>query len=294
MSTSDQTQGLVAFVRAVEAGSFSAAARLLLTTPSAVSKSIARLETRIGARLFKRSTRVLSLTDEGQSYFDVVAPLIRQIEHATDTLASSAEVSGILRITIPTALGDYLVDAVTREFMPRFPHLRLQMSMTDRHTDIISEGYDVAVRAGGLPDTTLTVRSAGTVPMALVAAPAYLDLNGRPDGIDDLIGHSHIRYLLADRAYPMILHSGERTMPPGRIDVDSAAAMLIAAVNGLGIAQMLRSAVRGALSDGRLEEVLPALPPVLVPIQIVHSFGRQAPARIRAFSDFVARTIKEF
>lgn len=267
---------------------------MLLTKPSAVSKSIARLETRLGVRMFKRSTRRLSLTDEGQSYFDVIAPLIHQIEHATDTLVPSEEVSGILRITIPTALGDYLFDAVTREFMPRFPRLRLQMSMTDRHTDIISEGYDVAVRAGGLPDTTLTVRSAGTMPMALVASSTYLDLHGRPRGVDDLTSLSHIRYLLADRAYPMIFHSGERTMAAGRIDVDSAAAMLTAAVNGLGIAQMLRSAVRGALEDGRLEEVLPALPPVLVPIQIVHSFGRQAPERIRAFSDFVARKIKEF
>lgn len=294
MSTVDQTQGLVSFIRTVEAGSFSGAARMLASTPSAISKSVARLESRLATRLFRRSTRLLTLTDEGQAYYVRVAPLIQQIESATDVLMLQEELTGSLRVTLPTALGDYLVDAVTREFMPRFPGLRLQMSLTDRHADVIAEGFDLAVRAGRLADTTLTMRSAGAIPMVLVASPAYLDERGRPADIDELNSHAHIRYLLAGRAYPMILASAERPMPAGRIDVDSSAAMLVAAVNGAGIAQLLRSAVGTALTDGRLEEVLPDLPPVRIPIQVVHAFGRQAPARVQIFSDFVIGKLAAF
>lgn len=292
MSTSDQTQGLVAFVRSVEAGSFSGGARLLSTTPSAISKSIARLEARLGVRLFSRSTRLLSLTDEGRTYYLTVSPLVRQLEQATQALAPSGSICGILRVTMPSAIGDYLIDALTGEFMPRHPELRVRISTTDRHADILAEGFDVGVRAGSLPDTALTVRSAGRVPMVLVASPAYLAAHGRPRNVAELSGHSFVRYLLANKVYPVILAAETWPAPEGRLDVDSSTAMVTAAMNGVGIAQLLITAVGPMLADGRLEEVVLTTPRPTMPVQIVHSYGRQPPPRIRAFSDFVTAKIK--
>ena len=176
----DKTAGLEAFVTTVEAGSFSAASERLGTTPSAISKSVARLEQRLGVKLFRRSTRSLTLTVEGTAYHERAVPLLRGLEDAEEVVRSASRARGMLRITMPSELGRLLMDALTNGFLPRYPEIRLEIGMTDRPVDLIREGYDLALRAGRLADSDLAVRTLGELPMALVASPEHLERNGRP------------------------------------------------------------------------------------------------------------------
>ncbi len=279
--------GLSTFIRVVEAGSFTAAARATGTTPSAISKSMARLETRLGMRLFQRSTRAFALTPEGATYFERVAPLVRGIEEAREDIGSAAEVTGHLRISMPADFGRLLVDALTGRFRERHPNLHLDLSLSDRHVDIIREGYDAAIRVGNVADTGLIARPLGLMPVILVASPDYLARKGNPKTIEEFREHAHIRYILAGRPLPISFQSGNLIPPEGLFDSDSGEAMRIAARNGLGIAQILRASVSDDLASGELVDVVPGEEVMAVPAQILHAFARIVPARVRVLFEFL-------
>jgi DNA-binding transcriptional LysR family regulator len=287
----EHATGLQAFVRTVEAGSFSAAARRAGTTPSAVSKSVERLEQRLGVKLFLRSTRSLALTLDGTAYYERVAPLLRALDDADEALAETGQARGTLRVSLPGILGPALVDALTRDFLARFPDIRLDISITDRHVDLVREGFDVALRAGPVEDSDWITRSLGDLSLVLVAAPAYLARNGTPSTHEDLSAAAHIRYRLRAQAYPIRFAGGTRLLPEGVFDTDSGQAMRIAALNGTGIAQLLRIAVADDLAAGRLVEIMEHAPLAPVPVQALHAFGRFAPLRLRVFTDFLAETL---
>lgn len=283
--------GLQAFVRAVEAGSFSAAARIAGTTPSAVSKSVERLEHRLGAKLFLRSTRSLALTLDGTAYYERVAPLLRALDDADELLAETGKARGTLRVSLPGILGPLLVDALTRDFLPRYPDIRLDISISDRHVDLVREGYDVALRAGRVEDSDWIARPLGNLPLVLVAAPDYLARAGSPDTVEALGAGDHISYRLRSQTYPIRFSDGTFLVPEGVFDTDSGQAMRIAALNGAGIAQLLRLTVADDLAAGRLVEVMKHLPLAPVPVQALHAFGRFVPLRLRIFNDFLAETL---
>ncbi|SFM68648.1 LysR family transcriptional regulator [Variovorax sp. OV329] len=283
----DRAQGLIAFVRAVESGSFSAAARVLGTSPSAVSKNVAKLEARFGVRLFRRSTRSLTLTREGAAYFERVAPLLRALDEAGDVIRPEATALGVLRITAPGDLGRILMDAVTRLFLPAHRGLKLEVSLTDRHVNLIREGFDIAVRAGEAVDSDLNARLLARLPMVLAASPAYLAARGTPGSRSDLEAHDHIRYVLDGRPFPLRFADGSVYTPPGVLDADSGVATRIAALNGLGIVQMMRLAVQDDIDAGRLVPLLPAVALPLVPVHALHPFGRHPPLRVRLCIDFL-------
>lgn len=287
MSSLDHSQGLLAFVRAVQAGSFSGAARLLGVAPSAVSKGVARLEARLGVRLFQRSTRTLTLTREGAAYHERIEPLLRALDEATDSLQSPMAAQGQLRVSMPAAIGRGLTELLTRDFVPRHPRLKLDIGMTDRHVDLIREGYDVAIRVGPAADSELNARLLTEVPLVLVAAPGYLGLHGEPDSIEALSGHRHVRYVHGGRPYPIRFADGRAITPEGVLDTDSGDVLRIAALNGVGIIQVMRSAVDDEIRRGALVVVLPDEPLPTVPVHALHAFGRHTPNRVRALIDFL-------
>lgn len=287
MNVLDHAPGLVAFASAVEAGSFSAAARTLGTSPSAVSKSVARLEQRFGVRLFQRSTRVLSLTQEGAAYYERIAPLLRALDEASDAMQPAGIAQGVLRITAPGDLGRILLEPVVGKFLPGHPELKLEMSLADRHVDLIREGYDIAIRAGQVADSDLTARRLADMPLVLVASPGYLARRGTPDSIDALHSHAQVRYMLGGKAFPIRFADGTVLNPGGVFDTDNSVALRIAALGDLGIVQILRLFVQDDIDTGRLVPVLPAHPLPLVTISALHAFGRQAPARARLFIEFL-------
>jgi DNA-binding transcriptional LysR family regulator len=280
--------GLSAFVRSVEAGSFTGGARLLGTTPSAVSKSIARLERRLGVRLFRRSTRAFVLSGEGQAYYDRVAPLVRGLEEANEALKAPATAVGRLRVSLPADLGRSLLEPITSQLMTRHPGLSLDVSLSDRHVDLIREGFDLALRAGQVADSELHARALIDLPLVLVASPDYLARQGEPQTITDLAVHDHVRYRLGAQVLPIMLADGTRVPIEGRFDADSGEAMRVAALNGLGIAQILLTTVQGDLDAGRLRRVLPRVPLIPVPVQAIHAFGRNMPMKAKIFIDFIA------
>jgi DNA-binding transcriptional LysR family regulator len=283
----DNAAGLSAFIDAVETGSFSAAARRAGTTPSSVSKSIGRLERRLGVRLFVRSTRNLAPTAEGAAYFERVAPLLRALAEAHDVVRTrSAE--GRLRVSRPTDLGRLLLDPLTRIFVQRHPGVRLELDLSDRHVDLVREGYDLALRAGAVQDPDLVARPVGAAPLALVASPEHLDRHGRPEDLEDLAAARHVRYSLGGEPFPIRFADGATLRPDGVLDCDSGFALRSAAINGVGVAQLLRWTVDEDIRAGRLEVVMPRRPLPVVPLRLLHAFGRFQPLRARLFSDFVA------
>jgi DNA-binding transcriptional LysR family regulator len=288
---SDKMAGLTAFVATVESGSFSTASEQLGTTPSAISKSVGRLEQRLGTKLFRRSTRSLTLTVEGAAYYERAAPLLRELEDAEEVARSASTARGMLRITMPSELGRLLMDAVTNDFLPQHPEIRLDIGMTDRSVDLIREGYDLALRAGKLSDSGLTVRTLGELPMALIASPKHLKRNGRPRSLDDLSRAMHVRYMLGGRPFPIRFMDGSVVTPEGRLDLDSGFALRLAALNGVGIAYLLRCTVEADIRSRHLEVVLPQRQLERVPLHFLHAFGRTPPLRVRLFMDFIAAEI---
>ena len=288
----EKTTGLVAFVRTVDAGSFSAASRMIGSSQSAVSKSVARLEHRLGVRLIQRSTRTLSLTTEGQAYYERVAPLLRAIEEAEDVVQVAAEAKGLLRVSAPQEFGRMLIAAWAPEFLARHPGVKLELNITDRNVDIIREGYDLAVRMGSLRDTELISRKLADLHWILVASPTYLEQRGRPKTIEDLSAHRCVRYLTSGRPWPFLFANGESVIPEGSFDTDDSGSIREAALNSAGIAYQLRMTVADSLAKGRLVAVLPHLPMPALPAYALHAFGRQLPIRGRLFIDFMVEKLR--
>ncbi|UNK50798.1 LysR family transcriptional regulator [Lysobacter sp. S4-A87] len=284
----NQSANLIAFVRVVEAGSFSAAARNAGTTPSAISKSIGRLESELGAKLFRRSTRLLSLTQEGQAFFERIAPLLREIEDSADAIRPASAAQGRLRVSMPSDLGRILMKPLAWVFLPANPELELDMTLLDRHVDVIGEGYDVVFRVGAVADSDLKVRTLAELDMALVASPQLLARWGTPTSLDALRELPFVRYLLRGRTLPVTFKDGSVIVPRGQFGLDSGSGLRAAALCGTGVAYLMKCTVQEDIDRGNLvqlmtQQILPRLP-----LQALHAFGRLAPARVGLLSDFVA------
>jgi DNA-binding transcriptional LysR family regulator len=166
--------------------------------------------------------------------------------------------------------------------------------MTDRPVDLIREGYDLALRAGRLVDSDLAVRTLGELPMALVASPEHLERNGRPSSLEELSRAAHVRYVLGGRPFPISFMDGQTVSPEGRLDLDSGFALRVAALNGVGIAYLLRCTVEADINSGHLEVILPQRQLERVHLHFLHAFGRIPPLRARLFMDFVAAEIAAY
>ena len=282
----NQSSSLIAFVRVVEAGSFSAAARNSGTTPSAISKSIARLETELQATLFRRSTRNLSLTPEGQAFFDRVAPLLRAIDDSADAVRSVGDARGHLRVSMPSELGRLLMPAIHSTFLAAHPDVDLDLTLLDHHVELISEGYDVIFRVGSLVDSTLKARTLARMSMVLVAAPSLLRVHGYPASIEDLRRMPFARYQLNCRTLPVVFDSGEVLLPQGRVGLDSGFGLRAAALEGMGVAYVMRCTVQGDLENGTLVQLLTDHPLPAPALHAVHAFAGITPIRVRIFADF--------
>jgi len=284
----DETSGLMAFVRTVEAGSFTAAARDLNTTPSAVSKSVARLEKKIATRLFLRSTRALTLTQDGQAFFERVAPLLRELDASDEAIGSQMTPSGRLRISMAGELAPLLLPRLFGAFATDYPDLHLDVGLTDRFVNLVREDYDVALRAGVPIQDDLIVRRLADLPMTVVASPAFLETWGNPKTAETLTDLPFARYAMGGAVQPVRLADGTAFIPKGRIDCDTGAALIHAARSGLGAAYLLRCLVTKELQTGMLIAVAPDIALPTLPLNVLHAFGRTVPARVRIFCDFMA------
>ncbi|MQB04749.1 LysR family transcriptional regulator [Agrobacterium tumefaciens] len=287
-----ETSGMTAFVRTVEAGSFTAAARDLGTTPSAVSKSVARLERKIGTRLFLRSTRALTLTQDGQVFFERVAPLLRELDASDDAIRSQAGPAGRLRISMPGELAPLLLPQLFSNFAKSYPDLQLDIGLTDRFVNLVREDYDVALRAGTPLQEDLIVRRLAYLPMIVVASPAFVETWGHPKFMADLAALPFVRYAMSGEVKSVRLADGTVFVPKGRVDCDTGIAMIEAARSGLGAAYLLRCLVTDELRAGTLVDLAPDIALPKLSLSALHAFGRTVPTRVRLFCDFMASEAK--
>jgi DNA-binding transcriptional LysR family regulator len=238
----ERLDGIVVFVQAVETGSFALAAERMQLTRSAVGKTVARLEERLGVRLFHRTTRRQSLTEDGQAYYERCVRVLAELDAAEAALdMGRREPSGRLRVSVPVLFGRHCVAPVLLELARKHPGLSVDVSFSDRVVDLIEEGFDLAVRIGALPDTgSLAARRLGSQRMAICAAPAYLAKHGHPKNVDDLSSHIGIVYGRAGQTVPWPVRDGTGRIREPRIDsrlrFDDLQAIADAAVAGAGLA----------------------------------------------------------
>lgn len=292
MRTSDSTGEMQVFVRSVELGGFSAAARELGLTPSALSKLVTRLEDRLGVRLLNRTTRSLALTPEGEAYFLRCRHILAEIEEAEIEITRFRDrPRGLLRVSVGTAFGMHqLVPALPR-FLERYPEIELEVSVTDRRVDIVEENMDVAIRLGELADSSLIARRICDLWRTIAASPAYLERHGTPRSPDELQQHNclYISTMPELRRWPFDAERGVRVIEvSGSVGTDSAEALLQLAVMGVGIIRLADIIVGTAIASGALVPILTDAHHVEpVPLYVVYPHGRHRSPKIAAMVEFL-------
>lgn len=282
-----------AFVRVAELGGFSAAARAMGASQPAVSRQIADLEARIGARLLHRSPTGVSLTEEGRSFLGAARAALDSAETALGAVgALRGEVEGTVRLGCSIAFGRLQVIPRLPGLLERHPGLTIELAMSDSFSDLVQEGIDVALRIGVVTDQDLVVRRIGVTRRAVVATPAYLARAGTPQHPDELAGHECIRFMgLATReGWPFERPGGEPFTVPvrGRIRANTSEGVRESVLQGLGLGLCPLWMFCRELRDGTVVAVLPDWTPMPLPIHAVFSSRRQMPARVRAVVDALA------
>ena len=289
---------MAVFARVVEAEGFTAAARSLGLSKSAVSKQVARLEADLGVRLLQRTTRRLSLTGEGATFFEGCQRMLAEASAAERSVTHLAGgVRGRLRINAPMSFGILHLAPALPAFQARHPELAVELILNDRRVDLIEEGFDVGLRIGGLPSSSLIARRlAGSRP-AVCASPDYLARNGRPETPEDLRNHHCLLYSYLDPPKLWRFQSAggaRRVTVEGPLETNNGEALLQAALAGLGITRLPSFIVGPALCDGRLIELLKDWQDPREPaIYVVYPERRHLAPKVRAFVDFVAERITD-
>lgn len=291
----DSLNGFAVFVQVAETRSFVAAGRQLGVSASAVGKSVARLEDRLGVRLFHRSTRSVALTAEGALFLERTRRILAEIEAAELELSvATAAPRGRLRVSLP--LVSSLVLPVLSGFMRAYPDIELDLDFTDRLVDVIDEGFDAVVRTGTPTDSRLTARRLGAFQLMLVASPAYLARHGTPKVPADLLDHTclHYRFPNSGKLEPWPLHRApgepELTLPTSMI-CNNIEARLCFALQGLGIAYLPEFSIREALADGKLRRVLPNDVEGANVFHVLWPASKHPSPKVRALVDFLCANV---
>jgi DNA-binding transcriptional LysR family regulator len=285
-----------AFVRAVELGGFSAAARDLDLTPSALSKLTTRLEDRLGVRLMNRTTRKLALTPEGEAYFASAKRILAEIAEAEAEVTQFAtRPKGLLRVNVGVAFGLHQLAPALPRFLDRYPEIELDISVTDRLVDLVEEGADVAIRNGVLRDSSLVARKICDLHRVICASPLYLKRHGTPRVPHDLAGHNCISISGAPqlRRWPFdVVVDGARTVEHievrGNVSANNAETLLQLAATGLGIIRLTDVIVGDGIRAGWLTPILTDSHHVEpVPLSAVYPQGKHKSPRVAAFVNFL-------
>jgi len=288
----DRLTSMAVFRRVVELDGFAAAARDLRMSGAAVSKHVGRLEEGLGVRLLNRTTRRLSLTEAGRTYYDRCARILDDVAEAEQLVTSdAASPRGQLRVNAPMSFGFRHLGPVLPDFLARYPDITIDLALNDRMVDLLDEGWDVAVRIADLPDSSLIARRVGTMRGVLAASPAYVARRGEPADPKDLAGHDCLLYALNARG-----QGWSFTGPNGPVSVqvqgplraNNGDVLAAAAEAGLGVVMMPTFIVCDQLRAGTLRTLMPQWTPLTTGIHCVYPPGRHLSAKVRAFVDFLA------
>ncbi|BCH56211.1 LysR family transcriptional regulator [Agrobacterium vitis] len=287
------------FTRVVEAGSFSEAARLLQMTPSTVSKLLNRIEQRLGVRLLERSTRRLSLTDEGQIYYERSLVLLAELDDIEQELSKgAASAGGTVRVNASVAFGVLGLEPLLPAFWQAHPNIIVDLSLSDDIIDLYMERTDVAFRVGSLQNSTMMARRIGVARRKIVAAPAYLERHGMPQSIEDLGRHNCLGFNFRRIAPVWPLRESGRIVDRavhGSLVANNGETVRRMAIAGVGLARLGDYHVRADLAAGRLVEVLAsAVDGDEEEINALYLGGRRLAHRVRVFLDFMAPRLQGF
>lgn len=291
----DRFEAMRAFAAVADERGFAPAARRLGLSPPAVTRAVAALEERLGARLLHRTTRVVRLTEAGTRYLADCKRILGEIDEAEDAAAGShAEPRGQLVVTAPLMFGRLHVAPIVLDFVRRHPHVSVRMLFLDRVADLIDEGIDAAIRIGPLPDSSLTAIRVGSMRRIVCAAPRYLRARGTPRTPAALADHDVVAFANAPLGEWSFGAEGARwtVEPRARLEVNSAEVAVAAAAAGHGITRVLYYQAARELRAGRLRILLPEFEPAPLPIHVVHAAGRRVAARVRAFVDMAAKRLR--
>lgn len=288
-----------AFVRVVEHGAFGRAADDLGVSRATVTEAIGQLEERLAVRLLNRTTRRLSLTDEGRSYYDDSVRVLDQIAEAEDRLSGTRLAPrGRLRVSVPQSFGDRIFFPALARFMQHHPQLSVEVVTTDRAVNLVEEGIDCALRAVEIPpDSGLVARQLSGVRWLTCASSSYLAANGSPECVEDLAQHECICFVSPStgRARDWVFREDGQPrafVPYGNLRLTSLGAAAEAAAAGCGIAQVPDAVAFGALREGALEAILTAYTAPAPPIMLVYPGNRYLTAKVRAFGEFFAEVFR--
>ncbi|HTV23724.1 MAG TPA: LysR substrate-binding domain-containing protein [Polyangiaceae bacterium] len=283
---------LSTFVRVVERGSFAAVGRELSLPTSTVSRAIVRLEAQARVRLLQRTTRASQPTAEGRALYDEVAPALATLRAAGRAIEPSADApTGRLRVSAPTDLAAGFLAPVLAEFAAKFPALDVELALTNAHSDLVAEGFDVALRATALlKESSLVARKLGVMEHRLYAAPSYIAQHGTPRSANELSRHSLVLFRARQRERTWTLlgaTSSTSVNVSGRLSGDDFSFVRAMVLAGAGIALMPMANASGDVDAGRLVRVLPALHAKGATLYLVYPSAKNVPARVRAFCEFV-------
>ena len=282
------------FCLAAEAGSFTAAAQVAGVTPAAVSRSIFRLEERLGSRLFVRTTRSIRMTESGRVFYEQCRQALTQlIEAQQEAMGSESKPSGRLRISLPTTYGHHRILPLLPTFRALYPDITVDIHLGNRNIDFVAEGYDLAIRVRAQPDSSMVARLLEDAKLVVVATPHYLAKSGTPATLDDLSAHECIQFELpsSGRRISWLFHvegKQREVFAEGAYScADDVLGGVTLAKHSAGLFQTYKFIVEDELADGSLVEVLKPYGGASRPFTLLYPHGRYVPARVRAFVDFL-------
>jgi len=294
----DRLTEMEAFATVVDQGGFTDAAKKMGISKSAVSKHISSLEARLGARLLNRTTRRVSPTEIGLAYYDRARRVLSDAGEADALVASMQSApAGLLRLSVATDFGVNHLSPILGDFLQQFPDITVNMVLNNRYVELISEGFDMAIRMGDLEDSSLRARKLTETQMRMIAAPSYFEKHGRPTRLDDLNSHKLLHYSnqASGNAWKITAPSGEERQirSAGWLSVNDGQSLLNACIAGLGIAYLPSFLYANAMEQVQVVDVMPDLPIERTGIYAVYPPGRYTQPKVRAFIDFLVAHFNE-
>ena len=280
------------FVKVVDAGSFTGAAKSLGLPKSTVSRKITQLEERLGVRLLQRTTRTLSLTDMGSAYYSQCSRIISDVEEANIAVTEmQSKPTGLLRITAPMLFGSLVLSDLTAEFLQANPDIQIDMMLTDQSLDLIQEGIDVAFRVGQLADSSLIARTLGEISVITCASPEYLEEHGAPENPEDLQNHQTLVWGQSSNwEFDVPYHRSVDLKP--KVRVNDALSLHKLALSHMGIARVPAFLCADDIKSGRLKPVLCDWGSKTAPIHALYASNRHLSVKVRSFVEFIVERLR--
>jgi len=289
----DHLRALEIFIAVAETGSFTGAARKSALSPPSVTRLLGDLESDLGVRLLRRTTRAVSLTDQGQSFLQNARRIVNDYRDACDAVRGThREPKGCLSITAPVLFGEHYIAPLLLEFLERYPEVNVEATFLDRVVNVVEEGFDIAVRIGPLADSSLMAVRVGEVRRVICGCPSYFREFGIPQTPADLVHHRIIAARPVSMTNDWHFAGNTTVQVQPRYRVNLAPAAIEAAKFGWGLTRVLSYQIGPELGSGGLQTVLSEFEPEPLPIHIVHPEGRAASAKVRVFVDMASETIR--